>query len=116
MRLQTSMSSPGIEPSPYDTAVSVANHYTGWVPKRHSPPLRCFFDKRGLLEPTGFSNNLSCFRLSTLSINTCSLISSTFGLNYMCKVSQKWRPNSAHLDSSLGIHKKIPKELYLYDV
>ncbi|GFT16801.1 hypothetical protein TNCV_1334051 [Trichonephila clavipes] len=28
--LQTSMSSPGFEPSPYDIAVSVANHSTGW--------------------------------------------------------------------------------------
>ncbi|GFX23817.1 uncharacterized protein TNCV_1788481 [Trichonephila clavipes] len=31
MHLQTSMSSPGFEPSPNGTAVSVANHYTGWV-------------------------------------------------------------------------------------
>ncbi|GFX46195.1 hypothetical protein TNCV_2298441 [Trichonephila clavipes] len=30
IHLQTSMSSPGFEPSPYGTAVSVANHYTGW--------------------------------------------------------------------------------------
>ncbi|GFT34270.1 uncharacterized protein TNCV_1557611 [Trichonephila clavipes] len=29
--LQTSLSSPGFEPSPYGTAVSVANHYTGWA-------------------------------------------------------------------------------------
>ncbi|GFX10689.1 transposable element Tcb1 transposase [Trichonephila clavipes] len=28
--LQTSMSSPGFEPGPYGTAVSFANHYTGW--------------------------------------------------------------------------------------
>ncbi|GFW15825.1 uncharacterized protein TNCV_1545591 [Trichonephila clavipes] len=28
IRLQTSMSSPGFEPSPYSTAVSIANHYT----------------------------------------------------------------------------------------
>ncbi|GFU60266.1 histone-lysine N-methyltransferase SETMAR [Trichonephila clavipes] len=27
----TSMPSPGFEPRPYDTAVSVTNHYTGWV-------------------------------------------------------------------------------------
>ncbi|GFW58094.1 hypothetical protein TNCV_2742401 [Trichonephila clavipes] len=27
--LQTSLSSPGFEPSPYGIAVSVANHYTG---------------------------------------------------------------------------------------
>ncbi|GFT11237.1 hypothetical protein TNCV_1143751 [Trichonephila clavipes] len=31
IHLQTSMSSPGFEPSPYGTAVSVANHYTGWT-------------------------------------------------------------------------------------
>ncbi|GFW83060.1 hypothetical protein TNCV_4604871 [Trichonephila clavipes] len=30
IHLQTSMSSPGFEPSPNGTAVSVANHYTGW--------------------------------------------------------------------------------------
>ncbi|GFV48951.1 hypothetical protein TNCV_1093511 [Trichonephila clavipes] len=29
--LQTSTSSPGFEPSPYGTAVSIANHYTGWA-------------------------------------------------------------------------------------
>ncbi|GFU74575.1 hypothetical protein TNCV_5138961 [Trichonephila clavipes] len=28
---QTSMTSPGFEPSPYGIAVSVANHYTGWA-------------------------------------------------------------------------------------
>ncbi|GFW72377.1 uncharacterized protein TNCV_704141 [Trichonephila clavipes] len=31
IHLQTSMSSPGFEPSPYGTAVSIANHYTGWA-------------------------------------------------------------------------------------
>ncbi|GFX67493.1 hypothetical protein TNCV_3463821 [Trichonephila clavipes] len=31
IHLQTCMSSPGFEPSPYGTAVSAANHYTGWV-------------------------------------------------------------------------------------
>ncbi|GFV60984.1 hypothetical protein TNCV_91961 [Trichonephila clavipes] len=31
IHLQTSMSSPGFEPSPYGAAVSVANHYSGWV-------------------------------------------------------------------------------------
>ncbi|GFV42042.1 hypothetical protein TNCV_1569091 [Trichonephila clavipes] len=31
IHLQTSMSSPEFEPSPYGTAVSVANHYTGWA-------------------------------------------------------------------------------------
>ncbi|GFU68563.1 uncharacterized protein TNCV_3064871 [Trichonephila clavipes] len=31
IHLQTSMSSLGFEPSPNGTAVSVANHYTGWV-------------------------------------------------------------------------------------
>ncbi|GFY34191.1 hypothetical protein TNCV_2504941 [Trichonephila clavipes] len=31
IHLQTSMSSPGFEPRPYGTAVSVTNHYTGWV-------------------------------------------------------------------------------------
>ncbi|GFW75918.1 long-chain-fatty-acid--CoA ligase 5 [Trichonephila clavipes] len=31
IHLQTSMSSPGYEPSPYGTAVSVANYYTGWA-------------------------------------------------------------------------------------
>ncbi|GFS88488.1 hypothetical protein TNCV_1461281 [Trichonephila clavipes] len=31
IHLQTLMSSPRFEPSPYSTAVSVANHYTGWV-------------------------------------------------------------------------------------
>ncbi|GFV14459.1 hypothetical protein TNCV_165861 [Trichonephila clavipes] len=34
IHLQTSMSSPGFEPSPYGTAVSVANHYTGWATDR----------------------------------------------------------------------------------
>ncbi|GFU22862.1 hypothetical protein TNCV_4966081 [Trichonephila clavipes] len=33
IHLQTSMSSPGFKPSPYGTAVSVANHYTGWATK-----------------------------------------------------------------------------------
>ncbi|GFV74520.1 hypothetical protein TNCV_5129621 [Trichonephila clavipes] len=31
IHLQTSMSSPGFKPSPNGTAVSVANHYTGWA-------------------------------------------------------------------------------------
>ncbi|GFW82877.1 uncharacterized protein TNCV_3494471 [Trichonephila clavipes] len=31
IHLQTSMSSPGFEPSPSGTAVNVANHYTGWA-------------------------------------------------------------------------------------
>ncbi|GFW73704.1 hypothetical protein TNCV_1541581 [Trichonephila clavipes] len=31
IHLKTSMSSPGFEPSPNGTAVSVANHYTGWA-------------------------------------------------------------------------------------
>ncbi|GFW19945.1 hypothetical protein TNCV_866511 [Trichonephila clavipes] len=31
IHLQTSMSSPGFEPRPNGTAVSVANHYTGWT-------------------------------------------------------------------------------------
>ncbi|GFU86691.1 hypothetical protein TNCV_2881111 [Trichonephila clavipes] len=31
IHLQTSMSSPEFEPIPYGTAVSVANHYTGWA-------------------------------------------------------------------------------------
>ncbi|GFY28078.1 putative DD41D transposase [Trichonephila clavipes] len=31
IHLQTSMSSPGFELRPYVTAVSVANHYTGWA-------------------------------------------------------------------------------------
>ncbi|GFX45867.1 hypothetical protein TNCV_3607281 [Trichonephila clavipes] len=31
IHLQTSMFSPGFEPSPYGTAVSVANRYTGWA-------------------------------------------------------------------------------------
>ncbi|GFV83325.1 hypothetical protein TNCV_1900511 [Trichonephila clavipes] len=34
IHLQTSMSSPGFEPSPYTTAVSVANHYSGWVTRQ----------------------------------------------------------------------------------
>ncbi|GFV88734.1 hypothetical protein TNCV_3354861 [Trichonephila clavipes] len=37
-QLQTSMSSPGFEPRPNGSAVSVANHYTGWVTK-----VRCYF-------------------------------------------------------------------------
>ncbi|GFU08379.1 hypothetical protein TNCV_4963001 [Trichonephila clavipes] len=31
IHLQTSMSSPGFEPSPYGIAVSVANRYAGWA-------------------------------------------------------------------------------------
>ncbi|GFW47794.1 HTH_Tnp_Tc3_2 domain-containing protein [Trichonephila clavipes] len=31
IHLHTSMSSPGFEPNPYGTAVSVANHYIGWA-------------------------------------------------------------------------------------
>ncbi|GFV98598.1 uncharacterized protein TNCV_1452841 [Trichonephila clavipes] len=31
IHLQTSMSSPGFEPSPNSTAVSVTNHYTEWA-------------------------------------------------------------------------------------
>ncbi|GFU33152.1 hypothetical protein TNCV_4156691 [Trichonephila clavipes] len=34
IHLQTSMSSPGFEPSSYGTAVSVANHYTGWATRQ----------------------------------------------------------------------------------
>ncbi|GFU88690.1 hypothetical protein TNCV_4443671 [Trichonephila clavipes] len=34
--LQTSMPSPGFEPSPNGTAVSFANHYTGWAAALHS--------------------------------------------------------------------------------
>ncbi|GFU53883.1 hypothetical protein TNCV_4254811 [Trichonephila clavipes] len=34
--LQTSMSSPGFKPSPYSTAVRVANHYTGWAISFHA--------------------------------------------------------------------------------
>ncbi|GFW93242.1 hypothetical protein TNCV_2603601 [Trichonephila clavipes] len=30
MHLQTSMPSPGFDPRPYGTVVSVTNHYTGW--------------------------------------------------------------------------------------
>ncbi|GFU17248.1 hypothetical protein TNCV_1854701 [Trichonephila clavipes] len=33
LHLQTFMYSPGLEPRPYGTAVSVTNHYTGWVVK-----------------------------------------------------------------------------------
>ncbi|GFX46373.1 hypothetical protein TNCV_238351 [Trichonephila clavipes] len=31
IHLQASMSSPGFEPSPYGTAVSVTHHKTGWA-------------------------------------------------------------------------------------
>ncbi|GFU00745.1 hypothetical protein TNCV_4818991 [Trichonephila clavipes] len=31
IHLQTSMPSPGFEARPYGTAISVANHYTGWA-------------------------------------------------------------------------------------
>ncbi|GFW99074.1 hypothetical protein TNCV_3008441 [Trichonephila clavipes] len=31
MHLQTSTPSPGFEPRPYGTAVSITNNYTGWV-------------------------------------------------------------------------------------
>ncbi|GFU27643.1 hypothetical protein TNCV_3825551 [Trichonephila clavipes] len=31
IHLQTSMPSPGFEPRPYSTTVSVTNHYTGWA-------------------------------------------------------------------------------------
>ncbi|GFU76751.1 hypothetical protein TNCV_2391461 [Trichonephila clavipes] len=34
IHLQATMSSPGFEPSPNGTEVSVANHYTGWVTKK----------------------------------------------------------------------------------
>ncbi|GFV23563.1 uncharacterized protein TNCV_1906911 [Trichonephila clavipes] len=34
IHLQTSMSSPGFEPRPYGTAVSVANHCTGWATRK----------------------------------------------------------------------------------
>ncbi|GFU83451.1 hypothetical protein TNCV_1346361 [Trichonephila clavipes] len=34
IHLETSMSSPGFEPRPKGTAVSVANHCTGWVTDR----------------------------------------------------------------------------------
>ncbi|GFW44676.1 hypothetical protein TNCV_4482211 [Trichonephila clavipes] len=39
--LQTPMSTPGFEPCPNGTAVSVANHYTGWatMPLRHGGTL-----------------------------------------------------------------------------
>ncbi|GFX98007.1 transposable element Tcb2 transposase [Trichonephila clavipes] len=37
IHLQTSMSSPGFEPSPYDTAVSVSNHYTHWAESVSKP-------------------------------------------------------------------------------
>ncbi|GFV24658.1 hypothetical protein TNCV_3339741 [Trichonephila clavipes] len=31
IQLQTSMPSPGLEPRPYSTSVSVTNHYTEWA-------------------------------------------------------------------------------------
>ncbi|GFY23223.1 uncharacterized protein TNCV_3764621 [Trichonephila clavipes] len=34
IHLQTSISSPGFEPSPYGTAVSTANHCTGWATRK----------------------------------------------------------------------------------
>ncbi|GFT85095.1 hypothetical protein TNCV_791281 [Trichonephila clavipes] len=34
IHLQTSMPSPGFEPRPYGTTVSVTNHYTGWAVKK----------------------------------------------------------------------------------
>ncbi|GFX14822.1 hypothetical protein TNCV_1485651 [Trichonephila clavipes] len=33
--LQTSMPSPGFEPTPYGIVISVANHYTGWAILKH---------------------------------------------------------------------------------
>ncbi|GFV70888.1 hypothetical protein TNCV_3040831 [Trichonephila clavipes] len=33
-KAQTSMPPPRFEPRPYGTAVSVANHYTGWATHR----------------------------------------------------------------------------------
>ncbi|GFV55143.1 uncharacterized protein TNCV_2623641 [Trichonephila clavipes] len=39
IHLQTSMSSTGFERSPNGTAVSVANHYTGWATQQHSTEL-----------------------------------------------------------------------------
>ncbi|GFT23202.1 hypothetical protein TNCV_1859111 [Trichonephila clavipes] len=35
VHLETPMSSPGFEPCPYGSAVSVANHYTGWATTPH---------------------------------------------------------------------------------
>ncbi|GFW13778.1 hypothetical protein TNCV_1669941 [Trichonephila clavipes] len=35
IHLQTSMSSPGFEPGPNGTAVSVSNPYAGWVTGNH---------------------------------------------------------------------------------
>ncbi|GFV00821.1 hypothetical protein TNCV_1386361 [Trichonephila clavipes] len=37
------MSSPGFEPRPYGTAVSVASHYTGYATKNRMPQGRNFF-------------------------------------------------------------------------
>ncbi|GFV21242.1 hypothetical protein TNCV_183931 [Trichonephila clavipes] len=39
IHLQTPTSSPGYKPRPYDTALSVANHYTGWATKKNYTPL-----------------------------------------------------------------------------
>ncbi|GFW80598.1 hypothetical protein TNCV_3234501 [Trichonephila clavipes] len=36
INLQTSISSPGFEPRPYGTAVSVANHYIGWATSKNT--------------------------------------------------------------------------------
>ncbi|GFT25232.1 hypothetical protein TNCV_181051 [Trichonephila clavipes] len=43
IHLETSMPSPGFEPRPYATAVSVTNNYTGWSWVRFQGLTRIFF-------------------------------------------------------------------------
>ncbi|GFX58028.1 hypothetical protein TNCV_4047861 [Trichonephila clavipes] len=48
IHLQTSMSSPGFEPRLNDTAVSVANHYTGWTTHTFTHNIRLRLQQRGM--------------------------------------------------------------------
>ncbi|GFV58485.1 hypothetical protein TNCV_1095341 [Trichonephila clavipes] len=61
IHLQTSMSSPGMEPRPNDTAPNVANYYIGWVTQRSST---C--GQAGLRVMCRFVSNYSLYEYLTM--------------------------------------------------
>ncbi|GFX62545.1 hypothetical protein TNCV_1006181 [Trichonephila clavipes] len=69
IHLQTSMSSPGFERSPYGITVSVSNYYTGWTTPKHLP-----YASRDTLAPT----MRNCTR------NTCHKPYGMKGVDFFC--------------------------------
>ncbi|GFV35448.1 hypothetical protein TNCV_3204801 [Trichonephila clavipes] len=78
------MSSPGFEPSPYGTAVSIANHSTGWVTCRYVVEIwrvRCQLRLTGDGPPSFES------RWLTNEYDTCATYTSP---NYLTTPTQAW--------------------------